>query len=92
MMRARHALSLTEDARAHAGKRDPLKRVMTATLTSLESSQWTTQRFRKAQNAPPAFHLLAEPTGAVRNLDCSYCSVLAEEMLNPGSRLRTGRG
>src|SRR5438876_11683040 len=40
------------------------------------------------QDAPPAFHLLAKPTGAVCNLDCSYCFFLSKEMLYPGSRFR----
>jgi uncharacterized protein len=40
------------------------------------------------QNAPPAFHLLAKPTGAVCNLDCKYCFFLSKEMLYPGSRFR----
>jgi len=40
------------------------------------------------QAAPPAFHLLAKPTGAVCNLDCSYCFFLSKEMLYPGSRFR----
>jgi serine-type anaerobic sulfatase-maturating enzyme len=35
-----------------------------------------------------AFHLLAKPTGAVCNLDCSYCFFLSKEMLYPGSRFR----
>ena len=35
-------------------------------------------------NAPAAFHLLAKPTGAVCNLDCSYCFFLSKEMLYPG--------
>jgi uncharacterized protein len=39
-------------------------------------------------NAPPAFHLLAKPTGAVCNLDCEYCFFLSKEMLYPGSRFR----
>ena len=26
--------------------------------------------------APPAFHLLAKPTGSVCNLDCAYCFFL----------------
>ena len=39
-------------------------------------------------NAPPAFHLLAKPTGATCNLDCSYCFFLSKEMLYPGSRFR----
>jgi uncharacterized protein len=38
--------------------------------------------------APTAFHLLAKPTGAVCNLDCSYCFFLSKEMLYPGSRFR----
>ena len=37
---------------------------------------------------PHAFHLLAKPTGAVCNLDCSYCFFLSKEMLYPGSRFR----
>ena len=38
--------------------------------------------------APSAFHLLAKPTGAVCNLDCSYCFFLSKELLYPGSRFR----
>ncbi|MCO5198291.1 MAG: anaerobic sulfatase maturase [Anaerolineae bacterium] len=40
------------------------------------------------KNAPPAFHLLAKPTGAVCNLDCTYCFFLSKEMLYPDSRFR----
>ena len=39
-------------------------------------------------NRPPAFHLLAKPSGATCNLDCSYCFFLSKEMLYPGSRFR----
>jgi uncharacterized protein len=39
-------------------------------------------------NAPPAFHLLAKPTGAICNLDCKYCFFLSKENLYPGSRFR----
>jgi uncharacterized protein len=39
-------------------------------------------------DAPPAFHLLAKPTGAVCNLDCAYCFFLSKELLYPGSRFR----
>ncbi len=39
-------------------------------------------------NAPPAFHLLAKPTGAICNLDCQYCFFLAKEQLYPGSKFR----
>ncbi len=38
--------------------------------------------------APPAFHLLAKPTGSVCNLDCAYCFFLEKEKLYPGSRSR----
>ena len=44
--------------------------------------------FTLPKNAPPAFHLLAKPTGAVCNLDCKYCFFLSKEMLYPGSRFR----
>ncbi|MGZ6378620.1 MAG: anaerobic sulfatase maturase [Candidatus Limnocylindrales bacterium] len=37
---------------------------------------------------PPAFHLLAKPTGATCNLDCEYCFFRSKEMLYPGSRFR----
>lgn len=40
------------------------------------------------QNAPPAFHLLAKPTGAICNLDCQYCFFLSKEQLYPGSKFR----
>jgi len=39
-------------------------------------------------NAPPAFHLLAKPTGAACNLDCAYCFFLDKEVLYPGSKFR----
>ncbi len=38
--------------------------------------------------APPAFHLLAKPTGPICNLDCEYCFFLSKEMLYPGDRFR----
>lgn len=37
---------------------------------------------------PPAFHILAKPTGAICNLDCKYCFFLSKEALYPGSRFR----
>ncbi len=40
------------------------------------------------RNAPPAFHLLAKPTGAACNLDCEYCFFLSKELLYPGSHFR----
>jgi len=39
-------------------------------------------------NAPPAFHLLAKPTGAICNLDCAYCFFLDKEVFYPGSTFR----
>lgn len=39
-------------------------------------------------HAPPVFHLLAKPTGAVCNLDCQYCFFLSKEQLYPGDRFR----
>ncbi len=40
------------------------------------------------EGAPPAFHLLAKPTGATCNLDCAYCFFLDKEALYPGSKFR----
>jgi uncharacterized protein len=37
------------------------------------------------ENSPPAFHLLAKPSGAMCNLDCTYCFFLDKEALYPGS-------
>ena len=34
------------------------------------------------------FHVMVKPTGAVCNLDCSYCYYLSKEALYPGSRFR----
>jgi uncharacterized protein len=39
-------------------------------------------------NSPPAFHLLAKPTGATCNLDCAYCFFLDKELLYPDSKFR----
>lgn len=36
------------------------------------------------------FHLLAKPTGAVCNLDCTYCFFLSKDALYPGDRMRMG--
>lgn len=52
---------------------------------------------RSLPMAPPAaaaapvahpFHVLAKPTGAICNLDCSYCFYLVKEELYPGSKFR----
>ena len=41
-----------------------------------------------SSTAPPSFHLLAKPTGAICNLDCTYCFFLSKEALYPGSPFR----
>jgi uncharacterized protein len=38
--------------------------------------------------APPAFHLLAKPTGATCNIDCTYCFFLSKEALYPNEKTR----
>jgi uncharacterized protein len=38
--------------------------------------------------APPAFHVMLKPRGAICNLDCQYCYFLSKEMLYPGSNFR----
>ncbi len=38
--------------------------------------------------APASFHVMAKPTGAICNLDCSYCFFLSKELLYPGDRFR----
>ena len=41
---------------------------------------------------PSTFHVLGKPTGAICNLDCSYCFFLAKEELYPGSTFRMSDG
>lgn len=43
---------------------------------------------QRPSDAPPAFHLLAKPTGAACNLDCAYCFFLDKELLYPNSKFR----
>ena len=54
-------------------------------MSTREERAW---RSPLPDDAPRAFHLLAKPTGAVCNLDCTYCFFLTKEMLYPGSRFR----
>ena len=42
--------------------------------------------------APPAFHVLVKPRGAICNLDCTYCFFLSKEALYPGSAFRMDEG
>ena len=39
-------------------------------------------------DAPQSFHILTKPTGAICNLDCTYCFFLSKEALYPGSEFR----
>ncbi len=43
---------------------------------------------RPLAEAPASFHVMAKPSGALCNLNCSYCFYLANEALYPGSRFR----
>lgn len=43
---------------------------------------------RSGKRAPPAFHVMAKPTGARCNLDCAYCFFLKKEGLYPESSFR----
>src|SRR5262249_35387285 len=38
--------------------------------------------------APPAFHLLAKPSGSTCNIDCTYCFFLSKEALYPNEKSR----
>jgi uncharacterized protein len=37
---------------------------------------------------PPAFHIMAKPSGSACNLNCAYCFFLKKERLYPGSNFR----
>lgn len=39
-------------------------------------------------NGPPAFHLLAKPSGSTCNIDCTYCFFLSKEALYPNDKHR----
>ena len=46
------------------------------------------ERTTTSRTVPSSFHVLGKPTGAICNLDCSYCFFLAKEELYPGSSFR----
>lgn len=39
-------------------------------------------------DTPPAFHLLAKPSGSTCNIDCAYCFFLSKEALYPNDKHR----
>jgi uncharacterized protein len=41
--------------------------------------------------APPGFHMLAKPSGATCNIDCTYCFFLSKEALYPNDRSRMSK-
>ena len=41
-----------------------------------------------SSQSPPAFHLLAKPTGSTCNIDCQYCFFLSKEALYPNEKNR----
>ncbi len=53
-----------------------------------DTTETATRPLLIPDGAPPAFHLLAKPTGAICNLDCAYCFILEKESLYPGSGFR----
>jgi uncharacterized protein len=42
----------------------------------------------QATSGPPAFHLLAKPSGATCNIDCTYCFFLSKQALYPNEKTR----
>jgi uncharacterized protein len=40
------------------------------------------------ESTPPAFHLLAKPSGSTCNIDCTYCFFLSKEALYPNDTHR----
>jgi uncharacterized protein len=40
------------------------------------------------RDTPPAFHLLAKPSGSTCNIDCAYCFFLSKEALYPNDKHR----
>ncbi|MGC8511395.1 MAG: radical SAM protein, partial [Acidimicrobiales bacterium] len=47
-----------------------------------------TMPVERPASAPSYFHVMAKPTGAICNLDCSYCFYLDKEALYPDARFR----
>ena len=41
-----------------------------------------------SDNSPPAFHVMAKPSGSTCNIDCTYCFFLSKEALYPNDKHR----
>jgi uncharacterized protein len=54
----------------------------------MEKVESITLPHTRPEQAPPYFHVMAKPTGAICNLDCKYCFFLSKEALYPGSPFR----
>jgi uncharacterized protein len=53
-----------------------------------ESASPALSRESLPSSAPPGFHLLAKPSGATCNIDCTYCFFLSKEALYPNDKSR----
>jgi uncharacterized protein len=57
-------------------------------VNTARDASWPVAPWPRPSGAPANFHVLAKPTGAVCNLDCTYCFFLSKEVLYPGSEFR----
>ena len=57
-------------------------------LRRREEAQLPSMPIPRPATAPAGFHVMAKPTGAICNLDCSYCFYLDKEALYPNDRFR----
>ena len=48
----------------------------------------TPKTLPRPTGGPPSFHLLAKPSGATCNIDCTYCFFLSKEALYPNEKSR----
>jgi len=67
---------------------DPTKQLTRDAMLTARQATGPAAPVPRPAAAPPGFHLLAKPTGAVCNLDCTYCFFLSKEALYPGSSFR----
>jgi uncharacterized protein len=65
-----------------------LKHLKITALTIFEVNLMIAQTPTKPTAAPPAFHIMLKPRGAICNLDCKYCYFLSKEHLYPNSQFR----